>query len=218
MGLDQEWAENFTKALAVLASFIYPESAAAASLSGMDPKEAYAIIPRATDLSGIIEPEIQAIWQYRHPLARNIIHELKNSRSAHAADCAGYALYMHLAEHLGELLLLIPIPLSRQRLNERGYNQCELIAKAALKYGNAFEMRNDILTKPVHRTEQKTKSRSERIRDSENIFSIRNTEDIARRICVIIDDVTTTGSTLAAARQAVIDAGAARVIAIAIAH
>lgn len=209
--------------LELLVSFIYPESEAAAALSGLTPAEACSSIPRATDLSGIAVPGIQAIWQYQHPLAKNVIHELKGSKNLHAADCAGFALYTHLNEKRpeadkAERLLLIPIPLSRRRERERGYNQCELIVKASSKYTDAFEVRTDLLEKPIHRAEQKTKSRSERIEGSRNIFRVIDPRNIAGRTCVLVDDVVTTGSTLASARQAILDAGAIEVVAIAIAH
>ncbi|WP_066055838.1 ComF family protein [Robertmurraya korlensis] len=84
--------------------------------------------------------------------------------------------------------LLVPIPLSQERLYERGFNQAEaLIIEAGLTLTPAL--------KRIHTEKQSKKSREERIHLS-NIFTIVNEEDIVGKKVMLIDDIYTTGSTL----------------------
>lgn len=84
--------------------------------------------------------------------------------------------------------LLVPIPLSQERLYERGFNQAEaLIIESGLTSTPAL--------KRIHTEKQSKKSREERIHLS-NIFKIVNEEDIVGKKVMLIDDIYTTGSTL----------------------
>jgi ComF family protein len=119
-------------------------------------------------------------------------------------------------------IILVPIPLSRKRLRERGYNQCELIVQEIVKLYDtnmtAIEVKKNVLKRSHSRTEQKTKGRADRISESKNFFSIAPDADIADTMCIVIDDVVTTGSTLVAAKHRLLASGAREVIMIAVAH
>ncbi|MEY2664848.1 MAG: hypothetical protein RIT04_656 [Candidatus Parcubacteria bacterium] len=117
---------------------------------------------------------------------------------------------------------LIPIPLSKKRIRERGYNQCELIAQEIVKLSSVnmpiIEMKRHILKRSHSHAEQKTKGRADRISESKNFFAVASGADIAGSVCIVIDDVVTTGSTLVAAKRALLASGARQVIMIAVAH
>jgi len=90
--------------------------------------------------------------------------------------------------------LLVPIPLSDERLYERGFNQAESLALEA-----GAEPIN--LLKRVHSEKQSKKSRNERIRLPQ-VFQLSETAPpFQNKQILLIDDVYTTGSTL---RQAAI--------------
>jgi competence protein ComFC len=171
---------------------------------------------------------IHAILPYKHPLVRTLIWQIKYKRDTHAIRCGGYILSQALLQNQNETLVLIPIPSSRKRQNERGYNQCELLVGAVAQYvkvaknGNAeIKIRSDILVRAKHTEKQALKKRKERVLSAHNIFEVINkpknkTEaDIA---IVIIDDVVTTGSTLSEAIRVLSIAGYKNIRGLAIAH
>jgi competence protein ComFC len=87
-----------------------------------------------------------------------------------------------------EYNILVPVPLSNERMYERGFNQVEaLIIEAGLTPTHVL--------KRVHTEKQSKKSREERVHLS-NIFKIVNEEDIVGKKVMLIDDIYTTGSTL----------------------
>ncbi|PGT81100.1 ComF family protein [Bacillus sp. AFS040349] len=97
----------------------------------------------------------------------------------------------------------IPIPLSPERLYERGFNQAKLLA-TFLPLAQI-----DILTR-THHEKQSKKSRQERLTAS-NVFSIVDSSEIMNKKILLIDDIYTTGSTLRHAAKVLKDNGAASV-------
>ncbi|MFV2046269.1 ComF family protein [Metabacillus sp. YM-086] len=94
---------------------------------------------------------------------------------------------------------VIPIPLSPERLYERGFNQAKLLA-------NFLPLPQiDILTR-THHEKQSKKSRQERITAS-NVFSIVDSSKIMNKKILLIDDIYTTGSTLRHAAKVLKDNG-----------
>lgn len=96
--------------------------------------------------------------------------------------------------------LFVPIPLSDERLYERGFNQAEAILKEA-----GFSPTH-LLTR-IHSEKQSKKTRSERIHLPQ-VFQIFDEINIENKKIVLIDDVYTTGSTLRHAAKLLKSAGA----------
>ncbi|MGG3563717.1 ComF family protein [Neobacillus rhizosphaerae] len=96
--------------------------------------------------------------------------------------------------------VLVPIPLSEERLYERGFNQ----AKSVLVESGFTP--NELLTR-VHSEKQSKKSRVERIHVPQ-VFRIEPETDLSGKRVVLIDDVYTTGSTLRHAAKLLKGAGA----------
>ncbi|UYZ21619.1 ComF family protein [Mesobacillus jeotgali] len=98
---------------------------------------------------------------------------------------------------------IVPIPLSAERLYERGFNQAEaLITTAGFKPTR--------LLSRVHTEKQSKKSRSERIH-IEQVFKLETDLNLNSKTIVLIDDIYTTGSTLRHAAKILKDNGAAKV-------
>lgn len=109
--------------------------------------------------------------------------------------------------------LYIPIPISRTRSRERGYNQSELIGSSvSVLFG--FPVIKNCLIKSRHTRKQGiSKSKEERMVNITDSFSVSHPEYIKDKSVIIIDDITTTGSTLVEARNILLAAGASRVTA-----
>ncbi|AIE61361.1 ComF family protein [Bacillus methanolicus] len=120
-----------------------------------------------------------------------------------------YALSKVFAAPLQEKLLkmnydlLVPIPLSGERLYERGFNQAEALIKVS-----GFTPAN-VLTR-VHAEKQSKKSRNERIHLSQ-VFQLDPGCSVLNKKIVLVDDIYTTGSTIRHAAKILKEAGAASV-------
>jgi competence protein ComFC len=98
---------------------------------------------------------------------------------------------------------IVPIPLSEERLYERGFNQAEaLITIAGFK--------STQLLSRVHTEKQSKKSRSERIH-LQQVFKLDTDLNLNSKTILLIDDIYTTGSTLRHAAKILKDNGAAKV-------
>jgi predicted amidophosphoribosyltransferase len=114
---------------------------------------------------------------------------------------------MRQLEPLTGRICLIPIPLGGRRLRERGYNQSERIA-AALGARVKLPVRCDLLAR-VRETRTQTALTPEA--RHANVSGAFQGGPVNGLDLVLVDDVFTTGATLAAAAAALVDSGAARV-------
>lgn len=106
---------------------------------------------------------------------------------------------------------VVPVPTSNSRLKTRGYNQAQLIAEAtALQLGVAFL--NDVLYRQRETRSQVGLSRSERQSNVSGAFAVHPDHATGCRV-LIVDDVCTTGATLAACAHTLREAGAVAVYA-----
>jgi len=104
---------------------------------------------------------------------------------------------------------IIPVPLHKKRFAERGYNQAEIIARAL-----AEELNLPMLSALERRrpTKQQAKlKREERLVNLKEDFCLTNGVDLAGKRVVLVDDVYTTGSTMAECAEVLKKAGAIEV-------
>ena len=112
--------------------------------------------------------------------------------------------------------LVVPVPLSRKRYKERGYNQIALVARPfSLQMGLKYSSR--VLIRKKHTLSQVGLSALERKKNVEGGFGA-DANLIKGKLILMMDDVATTGSTLAAAASALVDSGASRVYALTLAR
>jgi ComF family protein len=140
--------------------------------------------------------------------ARAAVHQLKYEGWCRAAEAM--ALAMRGLEPLTPGVCLIPVPLGARRLRARGYNQSELIASSLGSYIQA-EVQAGVLQR-VRETPTQTALTPEG--RHANVAGAFRAAGVAGRHLVLVDDVFTTGATLAAAGSALIAAAAARVEAV----
>lgn len=140
--------------------------------------------------------------------ARDAVHRLKYEGWTRAADAMAQA--MRALEPLTSGVSLIPVPLGRRRLRERGYNQSERIA-AALGACTTLPVRTDLLQRARETRTQTALTPEARHANVAGAFRAGPVKGLE---LVLVDDVFTTGATLAAAGSALAKAGAARVEAV----
>ena len=162
---------------------------------------------------------------YSDPGVRALIRANKFRGDKHSSRVLGAALGEILTQMFDEHALdsawqeplLIPIPLSKERLRLRGFNQVEriinYIPEEALQ---TFEFNRTVL-KRHDRPSQTLIPRSERPENIREAFFVSKNEYVKGKNIFLIDDVSESGATLQDAMRALREAGAANVIGIALA-
>ncbi len=148
--------------------------------------------------------------------AQAVVHGLKYHQKPWLAHSMAAQMAPGIRDLCREqgLTALVPVPVHRERLKERGFNQAELLARelsalpgmpptvSALERIRATEAQNQL-------------SRQERLRNVAGAFSLKQgplTKGVPGRV-LLIDDVLTTGSTLNACARVLSENGAAFVAA-----
>ncbi len=109
--------------------------------------------------------------------------------------------------------LIVPVPLHRQRLWSRGFNQSVLIGKL-LATANDIPMRTDILIRRKATPPLRSMSSSQRQKTVNNAFHVpdRAKKAVAGRSIILVDDVYTSGATANACAKALKRSGSERVL------
>ncbi|WP_425916455.1 ComF family protein [Acinetobacter sp. TSRC1-2] len=156
------------------------------------------------------EMDIQVACHYDYPIDR-IIQKFKYEQQLHFQNLLAGAL---LQLCLPKIQAIVPMPISTERLVERGYNQSLVVAKIMSK-------QLDIpIWQPVSRLQQHSQkglSRLERLDNIEQQFQINTTAKLCYRRVLILDDVVTTGSSIYALKQKLEELGCHKVYAACIA-
>ncbi len=190
-----------------------------------------AVIPMRTHearVANLTQDDLESVRHadglpYHDPRITALVWELKYKASWRALSLAGTFLGEELlaiaAEELGKPLL-VPVPMHTERKRERGYNQTELLCKAALAAvgADAFEYAPQVLVRVRHTAPQQTLARAKRLNNVKNSMHAIDAQKIKGRVCVVVDDVATTGATLAEAARALKSAGARKVYTLALAR
>ena len=114
--------------------------------------------------------------------------------------------------------VIVPVPLYRSRLKERGFNQADIVARALGRISG--------LAVDYHRLERTKQTRRHRIgmdakdraKSVQGAFRVRQPDAVLGRSVLLCDDVMTSGSTISEAALSLIKAGAIRVNAFTIAR
>lgn len=128
-----------------------------------------------------------ALWRYEFPADR-LIHALKYQHRLAIAEWLGGCLAERLTP-AGQLLL--PMPLHRQRLRERGFNQAAEIARCIARR-TGLHYQPDLLSRQRPTRPQAELLPGERQRNVRGAFACKG--DLAGRAVVLVDDVMTTGA------------------------
>ena len=147
---------------------------------------------------------------------QNALHTIKYRRNIGLAD----EIAVHVTEFVRSLNwnveALIPAPLGKARLKERGYNQVALVARP-LAYELGIEYAPQALKKIRETRSQVGLNISQR---QENVREAYQADPsvVTRKSVLLMDDVATTGSTISACADALLSAGASEVYALTIAR
>jgi len=149
---------------------------------------------------------------------RDLIHMLKYQQVRPAANVLGRMLGEVVAslEPFFETarVHVVPVPLHRSKLQHRGFNQAELVSRAALKLSpsrDRYLLCADGLERVRETQSQTGLTRHQRRENMRGAFRVRHPEQISGREVLLVDDVFTTGTTVSECARILHRAGAAKV-------
>ena len=144
----------------------------------------------------------------KHGGVQTLLHHLKYKNCPEVGELTGMWFAHALAEvgYDQAFDLVIPVPLHSAKQRQRGYNQCDHLAKG-LATVLGIPWRPDLLNKPRRTASQTRKSRWERSENVSGTFCLTDTSAVANLRVLLVDDVVTTGATLGTAAKALLDAG-----------
>ncbi len=111
-----------------------------------------------------------------------------------------FGLQLAKSELYKPLTAIIPVPLHPKRMQERGYNQAEVIARG-ISEAMGLPVVPDVLLRNVYTQTQTRKTRLERMSNLSGAFILNNPEKIKGEHILLVDDVVTTGATLETCAQ-----------------
>jgi ComF family protein len=163
--------------------------------------------------SGFVDTLISCFVFEKEGVFQAIVHNLKYA--------GVQSLGIELGRRVGRLLVengtsadaIVPVPLHRKKLRERGYNQAELIA-IGISRETGIPVRSDLVRRRKYTKTQTLLSLHERRQNMEEAFEVPpiKRREVRERKFIVVDDVVTTGSTMIACAQVLCSSGALSVM------
>ena len=144
---------------------------------------------------------------YRYVSVAGALFRFKDQGRQEYADFFGEELYKHLGNDIRSMNAeaIVPVPLHKSRLNERGYNQSLLLGKALAKRME-LPCLDKIAARHKKTVPQKQLSYAERQNNLKKAFKLC-VNDVKLNTVIIIDDIYTTGSTVDALSEVFLENG-----------
>ncbi len=143
---------------------------------------------------------------------QKIVHRLKYRNRPDLGVLCGEKLgrELRLSPHFSELDVVIPVPLHPKKEKERGYNQSEVFG-GGIADTMGLPLAAGVLARKTHRASQTKLGRLERYANVHEVFCIQAATKLTGKHVLLVDDVLTTGATLATCADLLLQAGASRV-------
>lgn len=151
-------------------------------------------------------------------ITRQLLHEIKYGENRDLAVWMGKMYAKELRKlDFAPTDCIIPVPLHRRKQKQRGYNQSEAFAEG-ISADLSISVNSRSLLRKTYTQTQTQKSRWERWKNVQDVFIVENSEMVKGKNIMLVDDVVTTGATLEACVNELLNAGAQRVDVHAIAY
>ena len=135
--------------------------------------------------------KVYSKFSYNAPLNK-ILHQFKYQKNLNHTWTLGFLLHKSLGLVSPEIDYIIPMPLSTERLKQRGFNQVELMLNYHKTRSGSFKIRTDIVKKVIDTPHMSLSNRENR-NNSINPFIVKR--NLNGHNILIVDDVITTGTT-----------------------
>ena len=158
-----------------------------------------------------------AAGNYETPALRALVHRLKFGGIRSAAEALATFLVTYMEPFVPDYkgAIVVPIPLSPARLRSRGFNQAALIAqKFAAHFG--LPVMAEYLVRARHaKPQSETRTLAERRRNIHGCFAVNDPGQVRGKNIILVDDVTTSGTTFLEASHMLKKSGAVTILALA---
>ena len=133
-----------------------------------------------------------------HSEAANLIYLLKYNDRPDIGEDLGrmMAEEMRMAGFFDGMDAIIPVPLTRHRQRQRGYNQSEMVARG-ISTITGLPVMPKVLRRKAFQTSQTSLMRHQRLENVEDIFELHDGCGLEGKHILLVDDICTTGATLA---------------------
>lgn len=205
----------YSTAAHTLLDILFPPSSRMRRVRALSPEQV-TLSPQTHAGCGSV---ITTLASYRDSAVKDAIQTLKYEHSEDAARLLARLLTEYLTETLAEeilftppaQILLVPVPLAPGRLHSRGYNQVCLVLEQLSSSMLPAVVRTDILKRIRETPHQTHLPRAQRLTNVSGCFSLAHpalSGSLKGHHIILIDDVTTTGATLAEAQTTLAKTGA----------
>ena len=150
-----------------------------------------------------------ALFYYEpHAETANILYELKYKTHPEIGEVMGRLIAKELqtSDFFDGIDGIVPVPLAKKRLHQRGYNQSMEIAKGVSEVTH-LPIYNKVVKRNVFEGSQTSKGRWERNENVEGVFKLADATAIQGKHLLVVDDVVTTGATVIACGKELSKAG-----------
>jgi len=163
---------------------------------------------------GLVDVQYASSFLYFHKrgIVQELIHSLKYRGHEEIGKLLGhwYGAELKNVAVLQDITHIVPVPLHKRKFRKRGYNQVAAFGKALSAELNC-PYHDGILYKTRNATTQSQKTMLQRTQLSANAFAVQYNESEYNAHFLLIDDVLTTGTTLAACAHALSEIPGARI-------
>lgn len=211
-------------------NLVFPERRQEKTVKTLSIEEILALPKR--DIVFLDNQNTYSLFSYRDPKIKALIWELKYHRNPIVISKLGLIFSDLLQEELLEKSLfkninewtLLSIPISRNKLRERGFCQTDLLCREIMKNLRSSNNQMRVIYEPDGlkkikdtKSQSWTKNKEERMENLKDAFSA-SPKIVGGKNIILIDDVLTTGSTVEEVRKTLLKAGANEVFTWTIAH
>lgn len=130
---------------------------------------------------------------------QNLMHHFKYKDMPQIGNALGKIAGLQLATNatFAAVDYIVPVPLHKSRLKERGYNQSACFAEGLAEKLKARVEEDNLIR--VRATQTQThRSRFERFENMQEVFAVKDKQKLKGKHVLLVDDIVTTGSTLEA--------------------
>ena len=148
---------------------------------------------------------------YRYESVAGSIFRFKYQGRQEYGEFYGEELFCYLGKDIRAMQpdMVVPVPLHPERMRERGYNQSAVLAKALAKRCK-LPFRDDLVVRCKKTVPQKQLSRTERQNNLKKAFKLCE-NSVKLKTLLIVDDIYTTGSTVDALSEVLLQGGAGQI-------